>query len=114
MAYGESDNYTANITGPQPSNLITTGTGGTKSSTTVSAANPARKSITIQNQGTEPLYVKLGASATAPGSEEDWHFTLKAGTADYDGSGGVVDIDSYTGVITAEGTSKKYTYAEFV
>lgn len=114
MAYGESDNYTANITGPQSSNLITPGTGGTKSSTTVSAANSARKSITIQNQGVNVLYVKLGSGATAPGSNEDYHFSLKAGSADYDGSGGTVEIKDYTGEITIEGTSKKYTYAEFV
>ncbi len=112
MAYGESDNYTANITGPQPSNLITVGTAVKKTANgTVSAATPARKSITIQNHGTNPLHIAMGATA----SSSVVHFILKASTAEYDGSGGIVKIEDYTGEVTAWSTSgTKFTYAEFV
>lgn len=110
MAYGESDNYNANLTGPQPSRLITPSTMGVKALATLSVANAARKSITIQNQGQNVLFVKLGDSADT----NSFHFTLKAGAANDDGTGGTLDLDKYTGEITVAGTSPRYTYVEFV
>lgn len=106
-----SSGYTPDIGGgPQPSNLITASTAGAKSATTLSAANPARKSITIQNQGTNVLFVKLGDSA----STSSFHYTVKASGAQDNGTGGTIKIDDYTGVITIAGTSPRYSYAEFV
>ena len=91
MAYGESDNYNANITGPQPSNLITAGTAALNATGTASAATPARKS-----------------SATV------YHFSLNGCVTAKDGKGGSVNVDDYTGIITAGGTSPSYTVTEFV
>tara|TARA_R100000406_G_scaffold25384_1_gene16252 strand:- start:2352 stop:2684 length:333 start_codon:yes stop_codon:yes gene_type:complete len=108
-----SSGYTPDIGGgPQPSNLITAGTAVKKTANgTVSADNPARKSITIQNHGTNPLHIAMGATA----STSVVHFILKASSAEYDGTGGTVDIDSFTGEITAWSSSgTKFTYAEFV
>lgn len=110
MAYGESDNYNANITGPQPSNLITAGTAALNATGTASAANPARKSITIQNQGPNTLYIALGAGASAT----VYHFSLNGCVTAKDGKGGSVNVDDYTGIITAGGTSPSYTVTEFV
>ena len=108
-----SNGYTPNMTGPQPSNLITAGTAVKKTANgAVSAANPARKSITIQNHGTNPLHIAMGETAA---STSVVHFILKASTAEYDGSGGVVKIEDYTGGVTAWSTSgTKFTFAEFV
>ena len=101
-----SSGYTPDIGGgPQPSNLITASTAGAKS-----AANPARKSITIQNQGTNVLFVKLGDSA----STSSFHYTVKASGAQDNGTGGTIKVDDYTGVITIAGTSPRYSFAEFV
>ena len=108
-----SSGYTPSIGGgPQPSHLITDGTAVKKTANgTVSAANAARKSITIQNHGTNPLHIAMGATA----STSVVHFILKASAAEYDGSGGTVDIDRFTGEITAWSSSgTKFTYAEFV
>ncbi len=110
MAYGESDNYTANLTGPIASNLITTGTATLETSTTASAANSARKSITIQNQSTNVLYVALGATA----STTAFHFSLKACTSAKDGTGGTVKVEDFTGLVSVAGTGPSYTVAEFV
>tara|TARA_R110002020_G_scaffold184977_1_gene382408 strand:- start:1638 stop:1967 length:330 start_codon:yes stop_codon:yes gene_type:complete len=107
-----SNGYTPNMTGPQPSNLITAGTAvlSENTTTTPSAANPARKSITIQNQSANVLYIALGEAASAT----VFHFSLKACTAAKDGTGGVVKIEDYTGLVSAHGTGKSYTVAEFV
>jgi hypothetical protein len=106
-----SSGYTPNIGGgPQPSNLITAGTAVLNTSTTASAVNAARKSITIQNQSTNVLYVALGVTASAT----VFHFSLKACTAAKDGTGGVVKVEDYTGLVSAHGTGKSYTVAEFV
>lgn len=79
---------------------------------TAIAANAARKGWMIQNVGQNPLFVRLGADASAT----VFHAVLKGGTADTDGlgaslsqmDGGVV----YTGIITIAGTSPKYVVTE--
>ena len=109
MAYGESDNYTANITGPS-TEQVTSGTAALNATATASAANPERKSITIQNQGTNTLYIALGSGASAT----VYHFSLNGCVTAKDGKGGSVNVDDYTGIITAGGTSPSYTVTEFV
>jgi len=81
------------------------------SSTTALAANPKRIVWNIQNLGQNPLFVLLGTGA----STSVFHFVLKAGTANDDGTGGTVGMEEgviYTGVITVAGTSPRYTVLE--
>lgn len=81
------------------------------SSTTAIAANAARKGWLIQNLGTNPLFVRLGASA----STTVFHSVLKGGTGNDDGLGGSMsqmDGVIYTGVISIAGTSPRYTVLE--
>ena len=92
----------------------TTGNANTPSiasDTTALAANTKRIAWHIQNLGQNPLFVRLGASA----STTVFHFILKAGTANDDGIGGICSNSEgvvYTGVITIAGTSPRYTVLE--
>lgn len=82
------------------------------SSTTALASNPARVGWTIQNLGTNALFVNLGGTA----STTVFHTVLKAGTGNDDGSGGSVGQEQgvvFTGIITIAGTSPRYTVTEF-
>ncbi|HZG51696.1 MAG TPA: hypothetical protein VEZ40_06140 [Pyrinomonadaceae bacterium] len=72
------------------------------------AANASRKSWSLQNVGTTPLFVRLGAGA----SGTVFHFVLKPGTTDSDGLGALVGDDSYTGVVSVWGTSPKFVVTE--
>ena len=79
--------------------------------TTALAANPARVAWSIQNLGTNPLFVRLGD----PASSTVFHTVLKASTAQDDGTGGIYsnsDTAIYTGVVTIAGTSPRYTVTE--
>ena len=81
------------------------------SDATALAANPARIAWSIQNLGTNALFVHLGASA----SSTVFHIVLKAGTGNDDGTGGSVAQESgaiYNGIITIAGTSPRYTVLE--
>lgn len=81
------------------------------SSTTAIASNTARICWSIQNLGTNALFVRLGTGA----STSVFHFVLKAGTGNDDGTGGSVAQESgviYTGPITIAGTSPRYTALE--
>tara|TARA_R100001463_G_scaffold117127_3_gene172706 strand:+ start:57184 stop:57543 length:360 start_codon:yes stop_codon:yes gene_type:complete len=114
--------YTPDIGGgPQPSNMITDGTAtprsdfetnGSNATLVISSAgNPARKSITIQNHGTSTLTIAMGATASAT----TFHYILKSCSSTYDGTGGTIKIDDYTGAISAFSASNlKLSYAEFV
>ena len=78
------------------------------------AANTARSFLTLQNIGTEEVYVKLGGSPVATGSKS-FAFVLKPASAANLGDGGTVSLQSYTGtvnVITASSTSE-VAVAEF-
>lgn len=78
---------------------------------TALAANGQRGSWSIQNQGTNVLFVRLGASA----STTVYHYTLKAAAGAADGSGGILVQDGpvvYTGIVTVDGTSPSYTVWE--
>lgn len=81
------------------------------STSTALAANNARVAWSIQNLGTNTLYVCLGAGATT----SVFHFALKAGTGNDDGSGGSVSMESgvvYNGIITIAGSSPRYAVLE--
>lgn len=82
------------------------------SAATALAANPARIGFAIQNLGQNALFVLLGSGATT----SVFHVVLKAGTANDDGTGGTLSMESgvvYTGSITIAGTSPRYTVTEF-
>lgn len=82
-----------------------------QTSTTALVANPARITFSIQNQGTNPLFVKCGTGA----SSLDYTWTLKAGTGAADGTGGSVAMEAgvvYNGIITIAGTSPSYSVLE--
>jgi len=81
------------------------------SATTAIASNTKRLAWSIQNLGTNPLFVRLGSSA----STSVFHVVLKSGTSNDDGTGGSVGQEQgiiYTGVITIAGTSPRYTVLE--
>lgn len=78
------------------------------SDTTALAANPIRKSWAIQNLGTNPLYVRLAASA----STTVFHFILKACAVQDDGSGGYYSDTQHLEIVTIAGTSPRYVVTE--
>lgn len=71
-------------------------TAGAQTSTTIAAANADRTRLVIQNQAAAVLYVKLGSGA----STVSYHYILAAATAPANGTGGVLEILGYTGVVT--------------
>ena len=78
---------------------------------TAIASNTARAGWMIQNLGTNPLFVRMGDSA----STTVFHIVLKAGTANDDGTGGIIsqmEGTVYTGIITVAGTTPRYTVTE--
>jgi len=81
------------------------------SSATALASNNARIGWSIQNLGTNPLFVLLGSGA----STTVFHYVLKGGTANDDGLGGSLvfnDITVYNGIVTIAGTSPRYVVTE--
>lgn len=78
---------------------------------TALAANTARIGWSIQNLGTNPLFVLMGSGA----STSVFHFILKGGTAPDDGLGGSLVFYSgtvFNGIITAAGTSPRFVVSE--
>lgn len=74
-------------------------------------ANQARAGWSIQNLGTNALFVRLasGASTTV------FHYVLKAGAVNDDGTGGLITQMEgvvYAGIITTAGTAPRYTVTE--
>lgn len=81
------------------------------SSTTALASNQARGAWSIQNLGTNALFVRLGAGA----SSSAFHCVLKAGSGNDDGTGGSYSQEAgviWTGVVSIAGTSPRYTVTE--
>ena len=83
-------------------------------STAIAAASTGgRRGWSIQNNGTNVLFVRLGASA----STSVFHFSLKAGTGNDDGTGGSVEQTVgavFQGEISIAGTSPRYVALEMV
>lgn len=81
------------------------------SATTAIASNVQRRGWNIQNLGMNVLFVRLGASA----SSSVFHFVLKAGAGNDDGSGGSISQSSgvvFTGEVSIAGTSPRYAALE--
>lgn len=84
----------------------------TSTTGTVLVANPGRTGFSIQNSGTNPLFVLLGAGCTNNGT---YHIVLKGGSAVGDGSGATFSLlsgVSYTGIVSASGTAPSFTVLE--
>lgn len=82
------------------------------SSASALANNPARVGWSIQNLGTNALYVLMGTGA----STTVFHVVCKASTVADDGTGGSVGQEQgviFTGPITVAGTSPRYALVEF-
>lgn len=94
-----------------PKSSSATNSGVITSATTVLSSNTSRKNWQIQNLGTNPLYVRLGASATT--SSGGYNFILQPGTANDDGKGGSFWDDTYTGVVSVAGTSPRCVGSEW-
>lgn len=78
---------------------------------TAIASNVERGSWSIQNLGTNPLFVLLGSGA----SSSVFHFVLKGSSVADDGTGGSVAQEAgtlYTGIITVAGTSPRFVVME--
>lgn len=82
-----------------------------KSAATALAENTARIAFSIQNLGTNTLFVRLGSGA----STTLFHIVLTGGTGQDDGEGGIFSMSEgvvYTGIITIAGNSPRYTTLE--
>lgn len=91
--------------------LTTTSLGGLRTVTATSAANPARKKFTLQNQKNEELYVKFGTGA----STLDYHIALAPHNPGSKHSDPLM-LDGYIGAISVAAAtgSPSYMFAEFV
>lgn len=81
------------------------------SGATALAANPKRIAWTIQNLGTNTLYVLMGSGA----STTVFHVALPGGLSNDDGNGAAfLDAEGtvYSGIVTIAGTSPRYTVTE--
>ncbi len=88
-----------------------TNTPAIASAATALAANARRTQWSIQNLGTNPLFVRLGSGATS----SVFHVVLKGSTVQDDGTGGIMSQDVgaiYCGEVTIAGTSPRYTVLE--
>jgi len=61
----------------------------------IAAASATRKSITLQNCGTEPCIIRLGGDP----STAAYNFVLSDGTAARDGLGASITLDTWKGAI---------------
>jgi hypothetical protein len=71
---------------------------------TILASNPARIGFSIQNVGTNPLFVLLGSGA----STSVFHYVIKGGSANSDGLGGSISFMGgtvFSGIVSVAGTS---------
>lgn len=78
---------------------------------TVISSDTSRISWSIQNLGTNPLFVRFGASATTA----IFHIILQGGTVSDDGTGGFVSQTSgiiFSGDISVAGTGPRLTTYE--
>lgn len=81
------------------------------SAATALALNEARYGFVIQNLGQNPLFVRLGASA----STTVFTVVLKGGTSNDDGTGGSYTMQGdavWCGEVSVAGTSPRYSATE--
>lgn len=100
------------IVGQEVSAVSSANTPSIQTSATAIAANTSRKGWSIQNVGTNPLFVRLGSGASAT----VFNYVLKGGTGNNDGLGSSVSqMDGgtiYQGIITIAGTDPRYVVTE--
>lgn len=76
------------------------------------AANPARQAFSLQNVGTNPLFVKRGPNCgTVDGTFDK---ILAAGQANNDGLGGNMEDTLWKGIVSIAGTSPRAVVIEEV
>lgn len=84
---------------------------------TVLASNPARTGWSIQNLGTNTLFLLMQPVGTnTVASTTVFHQPLKAGSVNDDGTGGSVGQEQgviFTGNISVAGTSPRFVVTEF-
>lgn len=105
-SYGGSSNASSNVVYSSSAS----NTPSIASAATALAANSARKYFMITNLGTNPLFVRFGASA----STTVFHVCLAAGNVNDDGLGASYEsgVWCYTGEVSIAGTSPRYTVFE--
>lgn len=75
-------------------------------------ANTARKFFSIQNVGTKKVYIRFGSAVVTDvesAASPRFSYILSPASGDYEGDGGVLTVEGYTGSVyikTASGTSK--------
>ena len=74
--------------------------------------NTSRKFFSIQNVGAEKVYIRFGSAVVTDvesSASPRFSYILAPASGDYEGDGGVLTIEGYTGEVyikTASGTSK--------
>lgn len=97
--------------GNNPSGVAANSSNGPKTGAgTAVLDNLSRTDVQLQNQGTNPLYVKLGLGC----STVNYDVILQGCTIAADGKGGFYANSGYTGPISVAGSSPSYTITEFV
>lgn len=96
-------------------NVVPTGAGTGRVSQTAEqtvSANGSRTSITLQNLGTDEIYVRL--DATTPTSSNA-HYIMSAPSASLGGDGGFLKVDGYVGAmkVYAGGTTFTVQVVEY-
>jgi hypothetical protein len=98
-------------TGSTFSSIANVAPSGPQTATTALARSDGRIAWSIQNQGTNVLYVLLGAGA----SSSAYSVTLKACSVAADGTGGSFSMEAgavYCGVVSVAGTSPSYSVVD--
>ena len=92
---------------PSSINLDEVQSAGTSASKSI-PANDSRISLTIQNTGTNKVYVRFGAAPVIAGTKF-YSFILPPASGVEEGDGGTLTVDHFKGdvwVMTASGTSQ--------
>ena len=90
-------------------NVVPTGSGTGRVSQTgeqAISANSSRTSITLQNLGTDEIYVRL--DATTPTSSNA-HYILSAPSSSLGGDGGFLKVDGYVGAMKIHAGGSSFT-----
>lgn len=66
---------------------------------TVTAAGATGRRLVLQNRGDVPVFIQLGPGANVTAANGE--LTLAGGYVPDDGTGGMLEIRDYTGVVTA-------------
>ena len=90
-------------------NVVPTGAGTGRVSQTAEqsiSANTSRTSITMQNLGTDEIYVRLDAT---PPTSSNAHYILSSPSSSLGGDGGFLKVDGYTGAMKVHAGGSTFT-----